>query len=129
MRQMASSRDFSHLTVFLFDVIWHIEEMTEDWKNQPLIPLHKKDSRTSMITIVALPSSVSLARSLLKPFSIVSTPGLNSSYSRVSAAFAVEVVVLATVFSLHTDGEVEGIPSSLVCLFHRPKENVRFRQP
>ena len=95
---MASSRDFNHFTVSLFDVIWHIEEMPEDWKNQPLVSLHKKDSRTSVITIVALPSSVSLARSSLKPLSIVSNPGLNSSYSRVSVASAVEGFVLTNCF-------------------------------
>ena len=48
---------------YLFDAIWHKEEVLEDGKNQLLIPLHKKCSCTICNYNVALPSSVPPARS------------------------------------------------------------------
>ncbi len=47
----------------LFDAIWHEEEVPEDWKNQLLIPLHKKGSHTICdnyrgIALLSTPSKV-----------------------------------------------------------------------
>ena len=47
----------------LFDAIWLEEEVPEDWRNQILIPLHKKGSRTICdnyrgIALLSTPSKV-----------------------------------------------------------------------
>ena len=73
----------------LFDAIWHEDVVPGDWKNQLLVPLHKKGSRTICdnyrgIALLSTPTKVFMTAILNRL-----KPRANFSCVRVSVAFVV----------------------------------------